>query len=110
MFEDPDFKESERFEDFFNTIEGNKHFHSLYLKAINNPFRRKILKIINKEDKISKEDLFKQLKDIYNISDNNVLKYNIDYLISAFCIETTNINDIIYYQITKAGKVIEFID
>ncbi len=97
-------------EEFLSSIEGNQKLHDNYLKAINNPFRREILKIINKEGKLSQQNIFEILTNQNVKYDLSILKYNLDYLVKAFCIEAINIDNKIYYQITQSGKIIEFLE
>ncbi len=106
-----DFKNYKSIEDYGKSLEGNKYFHSLYLKAVNHPLRREILNIVNKAKRISKDDLIDKLLASKTIADENVFNYNMDYLIKAFCIEKfENENERnIYYEITQGGKVVEYL-
>ena len=110
MPDEYDFK-NYKLEDFGKSIEGNKYFHSLYLKAINHPLRREILNIVNKAKRISKDELIAKLLASKTIEDENIFHYNMDYLIKAFCIEKIeNENEKnIYYEITQGGKVVEYL-
>ena len=81
-----DFKNYKSVEEFAKTLEGTKYLHSLYLKAVNHPVRREILNVVNQEKRISRENLLKKLLEIELVNDEFVLKYNMDYLIKAFCI------------------------
>ncbi len=97
------------FEDFGKTIEGNKYLHDIYLKAVNHQIRREILNIVNKEKRILKEDLLNKLLNNNILADENVFNFNIDYLIKAFCINKIEDETSIYYEITKSGKVVDFL-
>jgi len=103
-----DFKNYKTMEDFSKTIEGTKYLHDLYLKAVNHPIRRRILEIINKAKKISKQNLLQTLLNEKMIKDEFSLEYNMDYLIKAFCVNKINEENEIYYEITQSGKVIEY--
>jgi hypothetical protein len=83
--------------------------HDLYLKAVNHPIRREILNIVNKKNRILKNDLLKKLIDLSIVKDKNVFNYNMDYLIKAFCINVVEINGEIYFEITKSGKVVDYL-
>ena len=104
-----DFKNYKSLEDFSKTLEGNKYMHSLYLKAVNHPIRREILTIVNKAKRISKDDLIAKLIASNTIADENIFNYNMDYLIKAFCVEKTEIEGNIFYEITQSGKVVEYL-
>ena len=57
-------------EEYMKTLEGSKYYHDLYLKAVNHPIRREILKIVNESKRISKTDLFIKLKEEKLLDDN----------------------------------------
>jgi hypothetical protein len=103
-----DFK-NYKFEDFSKSVEGVRYLHDLYLKAVNHPIRREILNIVNKKNRILKNDLLKKLIDLSIVKDKNVFNYNMDYLIKAFCINVVEINGEIYFEITKSGKVVDYL-
>ncbi|MBD3196056.1 MAG: hypothetical protein GF317_13440 [Candidatus Lokiarchaeota archaeon] len=107
-----DFKNYKTFDEFGKTLEGNKYIHGLYLKAVNHPVRREILKIINKKHKISESELFEILKKNKVLKNKEIFDYNIDYLLKAFCIQRSkenpeNTKNV--YEITQNGKVIEYL-
>ncbi len=104
-----DFKDYESMEDYGKTVEGTKYLHSLYLKAVNHPIRREILTIVNKANKISRNNLFEILKDNDIVSDEPVLDYNMDYLIKAFCVKKIVEEGEIYYEITQSGQVVDYL-
>jgi hypothetical protein len=104
-----DFKNYKSVEEFGKTVEGTKYLHDLYLKAVNHPVRREILKIVNQEKQILKELLFKKLLVNELINDEFAFNYNMDYLIKAFCINEVIENEKIFYEITQSGKVIEYL-
>ena len=107
-----DFKNYKSIDEFSKSAEGVRYLHDLYLKAVNNPVRREILNIINKKGRISKKELIKTLIESKIISDESMFNYNIDFLIKAFCLKSTNddISKEVYYEITQSGKVIEYLE
>ncbi len=109
MPDDFDFKNYKSIEEFGKSVEGVRYLHDLYLKAVNHPIRREILNIVNKEKRILKEDLLNLLLENDIINDKSGFKYNMDYLIKAFCINEVKESDDIYYEITQGGKVIEYL-
>ncbi len=105
-----DYKNYKSMEDYSQTLEGTKYLHGLYLKAVNHPVRRQILEIVNKSKKISKKALLKELIEKNLIQEENQLIYNVDYLIKAFCINSIEQGNEIFYEITQSGKVIEYFE
>ncbi|MHA1439181.1 MAG: hypothetical protein ACTSPD_16540 [Promethearchaeota archaeon] len=110
MSDEFDYKNFKNIEDFLKTLESSKYYHSLYLKAVNHPIRRKILKIINEINPISKKQLFEKLNKKENLENNSFFTYHIEFLIKALCIKKYVKNNKIYYEITQSGKIIEFLD
>ena len=109
MPDEYDFKNYESMEDYGKTVEGSKYLHSLYLRAVNHPLRREILILVNKANKISKEELLKTLLDKDLISDESSFNYNMDYLIKAFCVKRLEENSRIYFEITQSGQVVDYL-
>ncbi|MFX0081015.1 MAG: hypothetical protein ACFE94_04605 [Candidatus Hodarchaeota archaeon] len=105
-----DFKNYESIEDYGKTVEGTKYLHSLYLKAVNHPVRRKILEIVNKIKKISKEKLLEMLIDENVISNKSSFNYNMDYLVKAFCVKIVEEEDKTFYEITQSGQVVDYLE
>ena len=105
-----DFKNYNSMEEYSKIVEGSKYLHSLYLKAVNHPIRREVLNVVNKAKKISKEALFKTLKDKDVLSDEGTLDYNMDYLIKAFCVKKVEENAKIYFEITQSGQVVDYLE
>lgn len=109
MPDESDFKNYESMEDYSKTVEGTKYLHSLYLKAVNHPVRREILILVNKANKVSKDDLLKTLLDKDIISDESSFNYNMDYLIKAFCVKKLEENAMVYFEITQSGQVVDYL-
>ncbi|MBY8989746.1 MAG: hypothetical protein KGD58_03245 [Candidatus Lokiarchaeota archaeon] len=109
MPDESDFKDYKSMEEYGKTVEGSKYLHSLYLKAVNHPIRREILILVNKAKKISKEDLLKTLLNNDLISDESSFNYNMDYLVKAFCVKKVEENNIIYFEITQSGQVVDYL-
>ena len=82
--------------------------HALYLKAVNNPIRKKLLRILNEVEKTSQEDLFEKLKANNILDKEDDFIYHIDYLIQADCVKKIEEDgNKINFEILQAGKVIE---
>ena len=105
-----DFRQYKTIEEFNTSLEGVKYLHDLYLKAVNHPIRREILNIVNDSKIIAKKKLFDELSTKEIISDESMFKYNIDYLIKAFCINQIEKDDDTYYEITQSGKVVDYLE
>lgn len=108
-FEFENYSDFKTIEDFSKTVESSKYYHDLYLKAVNHPIRREILKIVNDSNEILETRLFNQLSEKEILKDPSILEYNINFLIKAFCIEKIERRDRIYYVITQAGKVVDYL-
>jgi len=77
--------------------------HELYLRAVNNPLRRKILEALTRgaatiEDLEAKTNL-----------DEATLKWHLNVLESGLCIEKENIQGNLTYKLTKFGKVVDYL-
>jgi len=107
--DESDFKDYSTVEEYGKTLEGNKYYHYLYLKAVNNPIRREILKIINQEKKISRDDLLTRLKQKDILQDEGIFIYNLDYLIKALCIKQEQLGEKTFYEITLSGQVVDYL-
>jgi hypothetical protein len=95
-----DFKDYKSLEEYAKTLEGSKYFHGLYLRAVNHPIRRQILHLVNKREKMSKDELFQELQSENLVSEVSILEYNLDFLVKALCIEKVDQNSEIYYKKT----------
>ena len=87
-----------------DSIEETKLFHLRYLRAINNPLRRKILRILNEEN-----STFEQLQFKLNLR-KATLKWHLDILEHGFCIEKQVKQGKLVYILTQEGKVVDFMD
>jgi len=77
--------------------------HELYLRAVNNPLRRKILEALTRgaatiEDLEAKTNL-----------DEATLKWHLNVLESGLCIEKENKQGNLTYKLTKFGKVVDYL-
>ena len=87
-----------------DSIEETRLYHSRYLRAMNNPLRRNILRII-REKKYTLEEL--ENKTHLN---KTTLKWHLDILENGFCIEKHVKQDKTIYSLTQEGKVIDFLE
>lgn len=111
MPDESDFINYKTVEEFSKTLEGNRYYHSLYLKAINNKVRRQILEIVKNNNNISKNDLFSKLKEKGVVKDEQIFNFHVDFLIKALCLDVKHDEKSgeSYYSLTKSGKVIDFL-
>ena len=87
-----------------DSIEETTLFHTRYLRAINSPLRRKILRLLN-EGHSSAEQLQTKIS-----LDMATLKWHLDILEHGFCIEKQINQGKLVYNLTQEGKVINFFD
>ena len=112
MPDERDFKDYKSIDEFSKTLEGSKYYHSLYMKAVSHPVRKRILKIIYNQKAIGFRELLHILTEEGIISGEESLNYNIDYLIKALCIKEmiNSDNGEKYYEITQSGEVVDYLD
>lgn len=81
-----------------------RSYHTRYLRAVNNPLRRKILGILNQE-----HSTFEDLQTKMSI-DKNILKWHLDILEHGFCVEKQIKQAKLIYKITQEGKLVDFLE
>ncbi len=106
-----EFREYKSLEDYMKTLEGSTYYHGLLLRAVNHPIRKEILKIVNRQKRITHTELFLELKKENILDDENVLNYNLDYLIKALCINVIKYeaSGQLIYEITQSGQVVDWL-
>lgn len=85
-------------EKFSDSIESSREYHERYHKAVANPIRREILRLVKKG--LDEEEIVKVLQ----ISPFE-LRYHIQILLSGFCLERKNGRLVV----TKEGEVVEYL-
>jgi len=86
------------------TMEETKAWHQKYLRAINNPTRREILRAIQHGNKT-----MKSLTATFGI-DEKTLDWHLSILIYGYCIERKETTTGIEYESTKEGLVVDYMD
>ncbi len=86
------------------SMEETKEYHIRYLRAINNPLRRKILRAL-KDGKAEVGDLASALG-----LDERTLRWHMDVLAYGFCVEKEEKDGVTLYNITDEGRVVDFVD
>jgi len=79
-------------------------FHERYLRAMNSPLRRKILGILNRGNAT-----FEELEAKTGLKET-ALKWHLDVLEHGFCIEKEENRGILFYKLTKEGRVVSYIE
>jgi DNA-binding transcriptional ArsR family regulator len=85
-------------------MEETKERHKRYLRAVNNPIRREILRSIEKGN-----DTLESISNATNI-DIQTLDWHIKILEDGFCIEKTKDVDYEKYILTKEALVVDYLD
>lgn len=85
-------------------MEETKEYHLRYLRAINNPLRREILRVL-KDGEENLESLAKKTS-----LEVNTLEWHLDILEHGFCIEKEIIKGKVMYRLTQEGLVVDYVD
>lgn len=93
------------------TNDETKQFHYLYMKAVNHPIRREILKIVNEKTSIAEDAIFEALKQLDVLDDEVIFKYHLDYLVKGYCLEKIDDegSNSAIYKITQEGNVVDYL-
>jgi DNA-binding transcriptional ArsR family regulator len=86
------------------SIEENRLYHTRYLKAINSPLRREILRALKKG--------YASIRELQsNIElDENTLKWHLSVLEHGSCIEKEIKQGKLIYKLTKEGKIVDYLE
>ena len=87
--------------------EQRKIGHAQHLKAIGHPVRREMLTLVNEVEQISETELLEKLRNSNILDDENMFRYNMDFLIQTQCVEKIQNENETYFKILPGGKVIE---
>jgi predicted transcriptional regulator len=91
-------------EETLNSEVKMKQVHELYLRAINNPLRRKILNVL-KENDFTIEELA-----VNTCLDESTLRWHLNVLESGLCVEKEDNQGNVLYKLTQFGKVIDYME
>lgn len=86
------------------SIEESRQYHIRYLRAINSPLRRKILRAL-KEGYATIEDLRSSTG-----FDSDTLKWHLSVLEYGSCVKRSIKKGKAVYEITQEGKVVDYIE
>jgi len=104
VFRNRDTNLSEKRSKPIRSIEENRLYHTRYLRAINSPLRREILRFLHK-DCSTIEDLQSKTR-----LDKATLKWHLDILEHGFCVEKQVKQGKLIYKFTQEGRVVDFLD
>ena len=87
-----------------NSIEETREYHTRYLRAVNSPLRRKILRAL-KNGYMTIEDL-----ESSTGLDGKTLKWHLSVLEYGFCVEKEIKQGKLFYKLTQEGKVVDYLE
>jgi len=84
------------------SIEETRQYHKCYLRAINNPLRREILRVL--------KDGYATIVHLQSRTglDNDTLNWHLSILEHGFCIEKHIEEGNLVYKRTQEGKVVDY--
>lgn len=86
------------------SMEETKDRHRRYLRAINNPIRRNILRSI-KEGNSRLEAIAESVG-----LDKKIVDWHLSMLVDGFCVEKRNTEGVDRFVLTQEGLVVDFMD
>ena len=87
-----------------DSMEETKERHRRYLRAVNNPIRRNILRSIEKGN----TTLSSISEDTG--TDEKTLSWHLRILEDGFCVEKTMKGNLEKYSLTKEGQIVDYLD
>ena len=87
-----------------DSIELTRLYHERYLRAMNSPLRRKILRVL-KDGPASIEELLSKTG-----LENETLKWHLNILEHGFCVERKTDSGKLLYELTQEGRVIDYME
>jgi DNA-binding transcriptional ArsR family regulator len=85
-------------------MEETKEYHVRYLRAVNNPLRREILRAL-KEGESTVEVLAEKMD-----MNEKVIEWHMDILEHGFCVEKELTDLGTVYRLTQEGMVVDYVD
>ena len=87
-----------------DSLEETKEYHLRYLRAVNNPLRRKILRALKVGDAT-----IETLQSRTGL-DAGTLEWHLSILEHGFCVEKEVRDGETLYKLTKEGKVVDYVE
>jgi DNA-binding transcriptional ArsR family regulator len=87
-----------------DSIESTRVYHERYLRAVNSPLRRKILRVL-KDGPASMEELLSKTG-----LENEALGWHMNMLEHGFCVEKKTDAGKLLYEITQEGRVVDYME
>ncbi|MGQ9680649.1 MAG: ArsR/SmtB family transcription factor [Candidatus Bathyarchaeia archaeon] len=87
-----------------DSIEETKEYHTRFLRAVNNPVRRRILRALKEG-----EATLEELQNRTGIDPKN-LGWQLSILEWGFCVEKNLRDGVNVYKITQEGQVVDYMD
>ena len=85
-------------------MEEEKEYHRRYLRAVNHPLRKTILRLLLNQNMTAKQLAEKLKKDV------NSLKWHLTFLEYGHCITHKRDNGRVVYMLTKEGNIINYLE
>ena len=87
-----------------DSLEETKEYHLRYLRAINNPLRREILRALKDGDAT-----LETLQSMTEL-DARTLEWHLSILEHGFCVEKEVRDGETLYKLTQEGKVVDYVE
>ena len=86
------------------SIAETKRYHTLYLRAINSPIRRRILQVLK-----NGEATINELESRTHL-ERNILEWHLSVLAQGFCVEKKLQHGKSVFCLTQEGKVVDYLE
>ncbi len=87
-----------------DSMDETREYHLRYLRAVNNPLRRIILRAL-REGEMGFESLLSTTG-----LEERALRWHLEILEDGFCVERVERDGTIYYRLTREGEVIHYLE
>lgn len=87
-----------------DSLEETREYHLRYLRAVNNPLRREILRALKEGDAT-----LETLRSRTGL-DARALEWHLSVLENGFCVEKVEWDGEVFYRLTKEGEVVDFME
>lgn len=87
-----------------DSLEETREYHLRYLRAVNNPLRREILRALKDGDAT-----IEALRSRTGL-DEKTLEWHLSILEHGFCVEKEIRDGATFYTITQEGKIIDYVE